>query len=246
MTEEPGSPRHLQAGVPAESTDLILARRHRVATSLAPPRGGTLLDFGCGNGAQTLWFLPSFDRCIGVDIQPASLERFRAACDQAGYSERVQLIEGESRDVADRSVDYLTSFEVLEHVEDEGETLAEWRRLLRDDGQLVVSVPNRWWVFETHGAKLPLLPWNRVPFFSWLPTAIHDRWAHARIYTRGRIESLLREAGFEVNASVYVTAPMDVLLIGWLQRLLRSTLFRADRTRVPILATSILLVAAKR
>lgn len=246
MTDESNSPKHLQAGVPAESTDLILARRHRVSTSLAAPVGGTLLDFGCGNGAQTLWFLPDFERCIGVDIQPASLERFRVAAEAAGLGQRLELMEGDVRGLPDQTVDYLTSFEVLEHVSNESDTLAQWRRLLADDGQLVISVPNRWWIFETHGAKLPLLPWNRIPFFSWLPTSLHDRWAHARIYTRKRIESLLHEAGFQVKAAVYVTAPMDVLTVSWLQALLRATLFRGDTTRFPTLATSILLVAQKR
>ena len=65
--------------------------------------------------------------------------------------------------LADGSVDVLTSFTVLEHVHDERETLAEFRRLLNPGGRLVLTVPNKWWIFETHGADLPLLPWNRVP-----------------------------------------------------------------------------------
>ena len=118
-------------------------------------------------------------------------------------------------------------------------------QLLAPGGRAAVSVPNKWWVFETHGAHLPLLPWNRVPFFSWLPTCIHERLAKARIYTRKRIGGLLQEAGFRIAAVHYVTAPMD--RVGWrpLQHLLRRTVFGSDATGIPVLATSIMVLAEK-
>jgi SAM-dependent methyltransferase len=236
-----------EAGVPAEEGDLILERRRRLSFALCPPRGGCYLDFGCGNGAQTLLFLPSFTRCIGVDINDASLERFRAAAAQAGVTDRLQLLSAQRfpLELPDGCVDYLSSFEVLEHVQDEAETLREWHRLLSAEGRLVVSVPNRWWIFEMHGATLPLLPWNRVPFFGWLPKNLHDRWARARNYTCAGIEATLRAGGFAPERSVYVTAPMDVLRWRAAQRFLRSTVFRGDQSSLPFLATSILLVARK-
>ncbi len=94
---------------------------------------------------------------------------------------------------------------------------------------------------ETHGADLPLLPWNRVPFFSWLPTPLHERWARARIYTRGRILGLLEECGFVVEDVRYVTAPM-MWCPAPLRRLLRKTLLSDDT--VLRYATSILISAA--
>jgi SAM-dependent methyltransferase len=237
-----------EAGVPAEEGDLILERRKRLSFELCPPFGRSYLDFGCGNGAQTLRFLPSFQRCIGADINEASLERFRLAASREGLAERLELLNAARLplDLPAASIDYLSCFEVLEHVADESATLCEWHRLLGPEGRLLLSVPNRWWIFETHGADLPLLPWNRVPFFSWLPTSLHDRWARARIYTLGGIKAQLREHGFEPVQAAYVTAPMDVLKWKPLQTLLRSTVFRGDRTAIPTLATSILLVARKR
>jgi 2-polyprenyl-3-methyl-5-hydroxy-6-metoxy-1,4-benzoquinol methylase len=136
------------------------------------------------------------------------------------------------------------SFEVLEHVDDERRALDELRRVLKPGGRLAMSVPNKWWVFETHGAALPLLKWNRVPFFSWLPKPLHDRWARARIYTRGEITGKLRAAGFDVLESGYITAPMDVVKDPRLQTILRRIVFRGDRTRVPFLSTAVLVVAS--
>ena len=118
-------------------------------------------------------------------------------------------------------------------------------RVLTPGGTLVLSVPNKWWIFETHGARLPLLPWNRVPFFSWLPRPIHGRFARARIYTRGRILRLLAEAGFEILACRYLTAPMDVVRQEGLAALLRRTIFSGPGTRWPILSTSIFVMARR-
>ncbi len=110
---------------------------------------------------------------------------------------------------------------------------------------MVISVPNKWWIFETHGARLPLLPWNRVPFFSWLPRVIHERYAYARIYTKSRIIRVLQKAGYEILRVVYVTAPMDVLKKGRLKQFLLKYIFKNDSTNIPFKSTSILVVARK-
>src|SRR5207247_1410784 len=103
-----------------------------------------------------------------------------------------------------------------------------------------ISVPNKAWIFETHGARLPLLPWNRVPFFSWLPKSIHDRYANARIYSKREITGILSKHHLNIKHAEYITAPMDVVSIGWLKRFLRSTVFVNDTTPIPFFSTSIL------
>jgi len=214
---------------------------------MAPPNGGVLLDFGCGTGAQTLFFVPHFDRTLAADVEEVSLRALEQSTRTAGVADRVQTIhyDGSSLPIESSSVDYAISFEVLEHVEDETLALAELHRVMKPGAVLAMSVPNRWWVFETHGAALPLLKWNRVPFFSWLPKPLHDRWARARIYSRREITSTLTRAGFTVQHAVYVTAPMDVVRNAGMQRLLRACVFRGDRTAIPFLATAVLVICQR-
>jgi ubiquinone/menaquinone biosynthesis C-methylase UbiE len=247
MTADPTAPSHLAKGKAAESTDLIIARRHRVVNALARPTGGILLDFGCGSGAQTLLFAPQFARTIAVDVDEAYVAECARRVAQAGLESRVRCIayDGRTLPVDSQTVDFAVSFEVLEHVDDEARALSELNRVLKPGGTLALSVPNRWWVFETHGAALPLLPWNRVPFFSWLPKSLHDRWARARIYSRREIVRKLTDAGFDVHSAVYVTAPMDVVRDPRVQRALRALVFRGDRTPVPFLSTAVLAVATR-
>jgi SAM-dependent methyltransferase len=247
MRSAAAAPSHIARGKPAGSDDLIIRRRHRLVQHALRPAGQVLLDFGCGNGAQSLLFAGDFARVIGVDVEEASLREFAAAIRRRQAGKRVTAVryDGRTLPLRDASVDAAISFEVLEHVIDEGEALAELHRVLKPHGRLAVSVPNRWWVFETHGAALPLFKWNRVPFFSWLPKSLHDRWAHARIYSRREIVAKFRAAGFQVDDSFYITAPMDVVKNVRLQAALRAGVFRGDRTRVPVLSTAVMVVATR-
>jgi ubiquinone/menaquinone biosynthesis C-methylase UbiE len=242
---DPGAPAHISKGQPAEATDLIIVRRRRLVSTLARPHGGILLDFGCGSGSQTLLFAEQFDRVIAVDVDPAFVADCARRAADAGLAERVRCMvyDGRNLPIDDESVDFAVSFEVLEHVDDETRALSELHRVLKPGATLAMSVPNRWWIFETHGAALPLLRWNRVPFFSWLPKPLHDRWAHARIYSRREIVRKIQAA---VRTSVYVTAPMDVVRNRRVQRWLRTRVFRGDQTLNPFLSTAVLVVAARR
>ncbi|MFN2370027.1 MAG: methyltransferase domain-containing protein [Candidatus Krumholzibacteriia bacterium] len=243
----PAAPVHLAAGLPARPGQFVLDRRRRLVAPLLPSPCGHLVDVGCGDGAQTLALAACADRVTGVDIDPRFVAYFTAAITAAGLGGRVAALTaaGAAVPLPDGCADAVTCFTVLEHVPDERAALAEMRRLLRPGGRLVLTVPNRWWLFETHGADLPLLPWNRVPLVSWWPRRLHDRWARARIYRRREIVALLEGAGFTVTEAFRMTAPMDVIPWGPLRRLARGTLFGADRAAVPILATEI-VVAAER
>ena len=128
---------------------------------------------------------------------------------------------------------------------DENRALKNIYSCLKPGAQFAISVPNKWWIFETHGAHLPLLSWNRVPFFSWLPRSIHSKYAKARIYTKGRIKQILIDNGFNIVSCEYVTAPMDVVSIRWLQSILRKTIFKNHSTSISIMATSIIVLAEK-
>lgn len=238
-------PQHLATGKPADAGQFVLERRARLVRPLLPAAGGHLVDFGCGNGAQTLRFLDRFASVTGVDVAAAELAAFEAECRRLGTGARVQtvLTDGGALPLPDACADAVTSFTVLEHVADEALALAEMRRILKPGGVLVITVPNRWWLFETHGADLPLLPWNRVPLLSWWPKRWHDRFARARIYRRREILALLRRCGYEPFFDCRLTAPLDVLPAGALRRFLRATLVRPDRTRWPVLATEILVAA---
>lgn len=243
----------IELGKPADYGQFILERRYALARAFAHEafaRGRFYLDVGCGNGAQTVLFANHFDRWIGIDVEQNRLDEFERELARGDYEaarkpHEIVRYDGERIPLGDGEADTLTCIEVIEHTRSDVQTISELWRVLKPGGTAIITVPNKWWIFETHGANLPLLPWNRVPFFSWLPRPIHSRFAKARIYRKREIERMLREAGFHIAKSFYVTAPMDMLPTRQLRSLARRTLFRNDATPIPFLSTSVMIVATK-
>ncbi len=233
-------------GRPADFNDRIVQKRINLLKRFSnfSDKNSELLDIGCGNGATILSIANSMKSCLGLEIFEGNKEEFELFKNKMDIKNCEFKLFDIEKEKMNTQYDRIISFEVIEHLKDENNVRAYYE-LLKNSGKLAITVPNKWWIFETHGAKLPLLPWNRVPFFSWLPKWIHERFANARIYTKKRIKNLLENAGFKINSIEYITAPLDVLKEGKLKSFLLKILFKGDTTKIPFLSTSIFVAAEK-
>lgn len=234
-------------GKPADFKSKLVSRRIELVENIEGFTGQdySLLDIGCGNGASMFLLSKSMKSCAGIDITNEHEDEFNNYKTENNIKNCEFRILDVVENKAGEKFDRIISFEVIEHLSDES-GVKFYFDSLNDDGILAISVPNKWWPFETHGAKLPLLPWNRVPFFSWLPRPIHEKYANARIYTKSRIFNLLEEHGFEVLSYQYVTTPLDVLPNGKIKQWLLKNIFNTVTTKIPIKAPAIFVVAKKR
>jgi SAM-dependent methyltransferase len=172
-----------------------------------------VLDFGCGNGANTVLFAPDAAQVVGIDVNPVQVAlAVRHAAGANLENVRYLLADGRLLPFDDNAFDnVVVSFEVLEHTADDRGALAEIARVMKPGAVLTMSVPNKWYLMETHGMKWrpQSIKWSRVPLLSWLPTTIHEHYANARIYTKRRILGLLDDAGFDVLQHRYIMPPFD-------------------------------------
>ena len=115
-------------------------------------RGTRALDVGCGNGAYTLEIGRVAALVWGVDIDRRWLyEFFGQPC--IAPSIGAAQAESERLPFGDAVFDVVFCIETLEHVAHERITLCEMRRVLRDGGTLLLTAPNKWFPFETHGLR---------------------------------------------------------------------------------------------
>jgi 2-polyprenyl-3-methyl-5-hydroxy-6-metoxy-1,4-benzoquinol methylase len=118
----------------------VIAQRLR--KSLQARNGGdpvTILDFGCGTGVLFAESSQLADRVYGVDIV---LDAARMLVDEWKLDKVTLLTPAEAESaVAPKSVDVILAAEVLEHVEPLRPTMEQFRRWLKPDGLLLVTLP---------------------------------------------------------------------------------------------------------
>ncbi len=181
-----------QRGIPSLAWGLGQQRRldmvvRRLGLSVEHASGQALIN-GCGAGLYLQRLTPFYDDVFGIDIEPRYLESGRLQ-NPAGA-----MVQGacEYLPLPDKSMDMIFSHEVLEHVADDRQAMAEMARVVKPDGHIVLFVPNRWFPFETHGFFLDgTYCWGNIPLVNYLPRPWRDRLVpHVRAYDAQSIWTL--------------------------------------------------------
>lgn len=116
----------------------LLERPALQALVPAPLTGATVLDAGCGAGAQASWLLDQGADVVAFDISPNMVEEARRRCDGRGRFEVADL--SRPLPLEPGSLDGITCSLALHYVEDWSVPMASFAAALRPGGWAVISL----------------------------------------------------------------------------------------------------------
>ncbi len=161
------------------------AKRERAIQELAsrPVGRGVAVDVGCGTGelATALRGLGEH-KVVGVDSSEYALAHANKRLgSEFGTGFQLFRASAEHLPLRTETASTLVSMDVIEHLDDDGAALREYRRVVEPGGTIVVAVPAYQWAWSAHDEAL----------------------GHRRRYTARRLEAVIHRAGLVIERSDY-------------------------------------------
>lgn len=104
------------------------------------PEGATVLDVGCGNGIISRSLGRKGFNVLGIDVSDKAIEKAKSLNDLSNV--RFQLMSAEQLAVSNEKYHAVVCSEVLEHLNEPHKLLNVLYQSLRNEGVLIVTVPN--------------------------------------------------------------------------------------------------------
>ncbi|GGK78159.1 glycosyltransferase [Rufibacter glacialis] len=118
---------------------------HRYETCVGFVNNKDVLDIACGVGYGSALFAKNARTVIGIDIDSISIEY--ATQTYSSHNTNLRFLTGSVAKIPlpDNSIDVVVSFETIEHVDEPTQHafLQEVKRVLRNNGSLIISTPDR-------------------------------------------------------------------------------------------------------
>jgi SAM-dependent methyltransferase len=128
--------------VPGVKGEIWIEHWHRYHFARRWAAGRSVVDVACGEGYGAALLAGDAARVLGVDVSDHAIAHAKKR--YAGLANlRFERASCTALPLADASVDVAVSFETLEHIAEQEAFLDELARVLRPDGTLVLSCPNR-------------------------------------------------------------------------------------------------------
>ncbi len=127
--------------------------------------GGNVLELGCGAGRGMQAITQACESYTGIDKNEQLLGELQNAYPNFRFlHQSMPPLSG----IESNSFDYVITFQVIEHIEEDGKFLEEIKRVLKPGGKAIITTPNL-------GKSLTRNPW------------------HVREYTHKQLEGLLKK-----------------------------------------------------
>lgn len=175
--------------------DWIISALRR-CTSTTRGSSETALEVGPGSGVYLPTLCEIFTNVYGTDIEPAYLDHSRPL--QEKYTHLSLSVDDITNSkLPEHSFDLILCTEVIEHISDSKSALRGMHKLLKPDGILILSTPQRYSPLEL-AAKIAFLPGIIQLVRLIYREPILDS-GHINLMTEAEVTKQLHMAGFEIE-----------------------------------------------
>jgi 2-polyprenyl-3-methyl-5-hydroxy-6-metoxy-1,4-benzoquinol methylase len=190
------------------------------------PDGADILEVGSGTGAN-LDLLSRFGNVVALEMAGEAIALAEARC--GNTARPITMRQGrcpEDLGAISERFDLICLFDVLEHIEQDEDSLAKLALLLKPDGTLIVTVPAYSWMWSPHDVHLH----------------------HKRRYSRRHLSQKCEHAGLAVSRlSHFNTILFPVAVLGRLfERVFRKATVTTATPPAPVNALLARLFALER
>ena len=202
-------------GTPSASPD-----EHGVGKRLAllidwlPGGRPAVLDIGCGLGLYLKALSARSSLVAGIDIS----HEYLRSCAARASMPNTCVIEMDAQDLAfsQNSFDAAIMIETLEHIPDGAAAIREISRVLKPDGIVIISVPSKLFLFETHPVRIGRRTlgsrWGTgTPLLPLLPRWVRKHFATVRLYHPWELRQMLEMNGLAVCKVEFLMPSLDTL-----------------------------------
>jgi SAM-dependent methyltransferase len=205
---------------------------------------GKVLENGCGLGEYLSRLSEDAAFSVGVDIEFPRLEEARKK------NSHLVCAAGEALPFKRDHFDLVLSNEVIEHVQDDRQAIAECAAVLAEGGRLVLFCPNRGYPFETHGIYINGdYRFGNKFLVNYLPKKWRDRLApHVRAYNRKDITRLFTGLPVFVVFRTIIFGGYDNIIqrMPFLGKLIRAKFQALEKTPLKFFGLSHFWVVEKK
>jgi SAM-dependent methyltransferase len=163
-----------------ESHWWFVGRRHlvrKLVLQATTNPSSHILEIGCSGGPLMQQLATDgYKHVTGIDISKDGV----ALCHQRGLTD-AHVMDAQKLDLPNSHFDVITASDVLEHLPDAPKALAEWYRVLKPGGNLIVFVPAFQFLWSEH---------DEVNL-------------HFQRYTKAGLSRMISEAGFSIVRASY-------------------------------------------
>jgi SAM-dependent methyltransferase len=123
-----------------DPSENVIYQRHVIAyKEAAKIISGTVLEIGSGEGFGITELAPQTEHYIAVDKYNTSISKELQANNKITF---IQTEVPPLKEIEDNSVDFVVSFQVIEHIKDDERFLQEIHRVLKPGGKAIITTPN--------------------------------------------------------------------------------------------------------